>query len=201
MATSAQRTDPHLRRDYYQQIAQAAGIPVEHLYRYGPHKAKVSLPYVQGMQRREGSKLILVTATSPTPAGEGKTTTTVGLVDGLAHIGETAAAALREPSMGPVFGMKGGAKRPGAASKPAGGTAEPVPAEAESSEAVKEEVAEATTETITIRALPTAARMARAAETALSLVRYRMTPVVMRAVFGWARSTSAVCRAETAPPT
>jgi len=92
-----------------EEIAAKIGIPANQIFRYGPHKAKVSLPYVQGMQRREGSKLILVTATSPTPAGEGKTTTTVGLVDGLAHIGETAAAALREPSMGPVFGMKGGA--------------------------------------------------------------------------------------------
>lgn len=92
-----------------EEIAAKIGIPANEIFRYGPHKAKVSLPYVQGMQRREGSKLILVTATSPTPAGEGKTTTTVGLVDGLAHIGETAAAALREPSMGPVFGMKGGA--------------------------------------------------------------------------------------------
>lgn len=92
-----------------EEIAAKIGISANEIFRYGPHKAKVSLPYVQGMQRREGSKLILVTATSPTPAGEGKTTTTVGLVDGLAHIGETAAAALREPSMGPVFGMKGGA--------------------------------------------------------------------------------------------
>lgn len=92
-----------------EEIAAKIGIPANEIFRHGPHKAKVSLPYVQGMQRREGSKLILVTATSPTPAGEGKTTTTVGLVDGLAHIGETAAAALREPSMGPVFGMKGGA--------------------------------------------------------------------------------------------
>lgn len=92
-----------------EEIAAKIDIPENEIFRYGPHKAKVSLPYVQGMKRREGSKLILVTATSPTPAGEGKTTTTVGLVDGLAHIGEKAAAALREPSMGPVFGMKGGA--------------------------------------------------------------------------------------------
>lgn len=92
-----------------EEIAAKIGIPENELFRYGPHKAKLSLPYVQGMTRRENSKLILVTATSPTPAGEGKTTTTVGLVDGLAHIGEKAAAALREPSMGPVFGMKGGA--------------------------------------------------------------------------------------------
>lgn len=92
-----------------EEIADKIGIPTEDLFRYGPHKAKVSLPYVQGNERREGSKLILVTACSPTPAGEGKTTTTVGLVDGLNHIGESAIAALREPSMGPVFGMKGGA--------------------------------------------------------------------------------------------
>lgn len=92
-----------------EEIADKIGIPHSELFRYGPHKAKVSLPYVQGKQRREGSKLVLVTATSPTPAGEGKTTTTVGLVDGLNRIGQSAAAALREPSMGPVFGMKGGA--------------------------------------------------------------------------------------------
>ena len=92
-----------------EEIADTIGIPREELFRYGPHKAKVSLPYVQGKERREGSKLVLVTATSPTPAGEGKTTTTVGLVDGLNRLGHSAAAALREPSMGPVFGMKGGA--------------------------------------------------------------------------------------------
>ena len=92
-----------------EQIAAKIDIPENEIFRYGPHKAKVALPYLQGRARRADSKLILVTATSPTPAGEGKTTTTVGLVDGLAHIGERAAAALREPSMGPVFGMKGGA--------------------------------------------------------------------------------------------
>lgn len=92
-----------------QEIASTLGIPSEELLRYGPYKAKVALPYVQRIPRRPGSKLVLVTATSPTPAGEGKTTTTIGLVDGLANVGERVAAALREPSMGPVFGMKGGA--------------------------------------------------------------------------------------------
>ena len=92
-----------------EEIAEKIGIPDSELFRYGPHKAKIALPYVQGKQRRGGSKLVLVTATSPTPAGEGKTTTTVGLVDALNKIGQNAAAALREPSMGPVFGMKGGA--------------------------------------------------------------------------------------------
>ena len=92
-----------------EQIAQAAGIPVEHLYRYGPHKAKVDLRHVLESPRVEGSKLVLVTATSPTPAGEGKTTTSVGLTDALNHLGERAMVCLREPSLGPVFGMKGGA--------------------------------------------------------------------------------------------
>ena len=92
-----------------EQIAQAAGIPVEHLYRYGPHKAKVDLRHVLESPRLEGSKLVLVTATSPTPAGEGKTTTSVGLTDALNHLGERAMVCLREPSLGPVFGMKGGA--------------------------------------------------------------------------------------------
>ena len=88
------------------------GISEEHLIPYGHYKAKVAMPYVQALaddpQRREG-KLILVTAISPTPAGEGKTTTTVGLSDGLNYIGKKAIAALREPSLGPCFGVKGGA--------------------------------------------------------------------------------------------
>ncbi len=92
-----------------EQIADAAGIPAEQLYRYGPHKAKVDLRYLAGTQRRPGSKLVLVTATSPTPAGEGKTTTSVGLTDALNQLGERAMVCLREPSLGPVFGMKGGA--------------------------------------------------------------------------------------------
>ena len=85
------------------------GIPDEHLVPYGHHKAKLSLPYIDTLQGRPDGKLILVTAISPTPAGEGKTTTTVGLGDALNHIGKKALIALREPSLGPVFGLKGGA--------------------------------------------------------------------------------------------
>src|SRR6266571_4139373 len=85
------------------------GIPEEHLEPYGHYKAKVSLEYLDGLKARPGAKLILVTAMTPTPAGEGKTTTTVGLGDALNHIGKKAMICLREPSLGPVFGMKGGA--------------------------------------------------------------------------------------------
>ncbi|HKW38440.1 MAG TPA: formate--tetrahydrofolate ligase, partial [Burkholderiales bacterium] len=85
------------------------GIPEEHLEPYGHYKAKVSLKYLDGLKARPGAKLVLVTAISPTPAGEGKTTTTVGLGDALNHIGKKAMICLREPSLGPVFGMKGGA--------------------------------------------------------------------------------------------
>jgi formate--tetrahydrofolate ligase len=85
------------------------GIPEEHLEPYGHYKAKVSLEYLDGLKQRPNAKLVLVTAISPTPAGEGKTTTTVGLGDALNHIGKKAMICLREPSLGPVFGMKGGA--------------------------------------------------------------------------------------------
>ena len=85
------------------------GIPDEHLEPYGHYKAKVSLDYIETLKDRPEGKLILVTAISPTPAGEGKTTTTVGLGDALNHIGKRSAICLREPSLGPVFGMKGGA--------------------------------------------------------------------------------------------
>jgi formate--tetrahydrofolate ligase len=85
------------------------GIPDEALEPYGHYKAKVDLAYLDQLPKRPGSKLILVTAISPTPAGEGKTTTTVGLGDGLSKIGKKAMICLREPSLGPVFGMKGGA--------------------------------------------------------------------------------------------
>ena len=90
-------------------IGASLGIDVEHLEAYGKYKAKVNLKYLTSLPERKGSKLILVTAISPTPAGEGKTTTTVGLGDALRHIGKNAMIALREPSLGPVFGMKGGA--------------------------------------------------------------------------------------------
>jgi len=85
------------------------GIPEEHLEPYGHFKAKVSLEYLDGLKVRPNAKLVLVTAMTPTPAGEGKTTTTVGLGDALNHIGKKAMICLREPSLGPVFGMKGGA--------------------------------------------------------------------------------------------
>ncbi len=88
------------------------GIADEHLVPYGHYKAKLSLPFIAALAARPDArtgKLILVTAISPTPAGEGKTTTTVGLGDALNHIGKKALIALREPSLGPVFGMKGGA--------------------------------------------------------------------------------------------
>src|SRR5438093_3573176 len=85
------------------------GIPEEHLEPYGHFKAKVSLEYLDGLKARPNAKLVLVTAMTPTPAGEGKTTTTVGLGDALNHIGKKAMICLREPSLGPVFGMKGGA--------------------------------------------------------------------------------------------
>jgi len=85
------------------------GIAEEHLEPYGHYKAKISLKYLDSLKGRKNGKLILVTAISPTPAGEGKTTTTVGLGDALNHIGKKAMICLREPSLGPVFGMKGGA--------------------------------------------------------------------------------------------
>jgi len=89
--------------------AERLGIGEEHLEPYGHYKAKVSLGYLDSLKDRPDGKLILVTAISPTPPGEGKTTTTVGLGDALNHIGKKAMICLREPSLGPVFGMKGGA--------------------------------------------------------------------------------------------
>jgi formate--tetrahydrofolate ligase len=92
------------------QIAQdRLGIPEDELEPFGHYKAKVSLSYLDSLKSKKDGKLILVTAISPTPAGEGKTTTTVGLGDGLNHIGKKAMICLREPSLGPVFGVKGGA--------------------------------------------------------------------------------------------
>jgi formate--tetrahydrofolate ligase len=85
------------------------GIAEEHLEPFGHYKAKISLKYLDTLKGRKNGKLILVTAISPTPAGEGKTTTTVGLGDALNYIGKKAVICLREPSLGPVFGMKGGA--------------------------------------------------------------------------------------------
>jgi formate--tetrahydrofolate ligase len=91
------------------EIGAALGIDSSNLEPYGHFKAKVSLKYLDSLPKRVNSKLILVTAISPTPAGEGKTTTTVGLGDALRVIGKDAMICLREPSLGPVFGMKGGA--------------------------------------------------------------------------------------------
>jgi len=85
------------------------GIAPENLEPYGHYKAKVSLDYIKRLQDRPNGKLILVSAITPTPAGEGKTTTTVGLTDALNHIGKKAMLCIREPSLGPCFGMKGGA--------------------------------------------------------------------------------------------
>ncbi|MBC8028155.1 MAG: formate--tetrahydrofolate ligase, partial [Steroidobacteraceae bacterium] len=85
------------------------GIPEESLEAYGRFKAKISLEFLAGLENRPDGKLILVTAISPTPAGEGKTTTTVGLGDALNRVGKKALICLREPALGPVFGMKGGA--------------------------------------------------------------------------------------------
>src|SRR6478736_7236744 len=85
------------------------GIAAENLEPYGHYKAKVSMDFVKSLQSKPNGKLILVTAITPTPAGEGKTTTTVGLTDALNHIGKKAMLCLREPSLGPSFGMKGGA--------------------------------------------------------------------------------------------
>jgi formate--tetrahydrofolate ligase len=90
-------------------IADKLGIPEAHLEPYGHYKAKVSLDFINSLKSRPDGKLILVTAVSPTPAGEGKTTTTVGLGDALNRIGRKTLICLREPSLGPVFGMKGGA--------------------------------------------------------------------------------------------
>jgi formyltetrahydrofolate synthetase len=92
-----------------QEIGAKLGIPSEHLLPYGHDKAKVSQAFIKACRATRNGKLILVTAINPTPAGEGKTTTTVGLGDGLNRIGKKAAICIREASLGPNFGMKGGA--------------------------------------------------------------------------------------------
>ncbi len=91
------------------EIAAEAGVPEKYVELYGKHKAKIDFRFLKDMEHAPDGKLVLVTALSPTPAGEGKTTTTVGLADGLRKIGKKAVIALREPSLGPVFGIKGGA--------------------------------------------------------------------------------------------
>ncbi len=92
-----------------EEIAAKIGVPGEALVPFGRDKAKISLDFVSDLDGREDGRLILVTAMTPTPAGEGKTTTSVGLCDGLNRIGKKAVVCLREPSLGPCFGMKGGA--------------------------------------------------------------------------------------------
>jgi formate--tetrahydrofolate ligase len=91
------------------EIASKIGIPEDAVLNYGKHKAKISLDFIKSVEKNPDGKLILVTAMTPTPAGEGKTTTTVGLGDALNAIGKKAIICLREPSLGPCFGMKGGA--------------------------------------------------------------------------------------------
>ena len=115
-------TDQHTNPKSDIEIAQAAsmkriaevasdslGIDSDNLEPYGHYKAKLSLEYIKTLNNKPDGKLILVTAMTPTPAGEGKTTTTVGLGDGLNRIGKKTIICLREPSLGPCFGMKGGA--------------------------------------------------------------------------------------------
>ena len=92
-----------------EEIGNKLDIPKEHLHHFGPTKAKLSYDFIKSLEGRPDGKLILVTAITPTPAGEGKTTTTVGLGDGLNKIGKKATICVREPSLGPCFGMKGGA--------------------------------------------------------------------------------------------
>ena len=101
------------------QIAEKAGIDDKYLEQYGKYKAKIDYNLLKESDKKDG-KLILVTAINPTPAGEGKTTTTVGLADGMQKLGKSVMVALREPSLGPVFGVKGGAAGGGYAHPPYG---------------------------------------------------------------------------------
>ncbi len=91
------------------EIAARAGIPEAALLTYGRHKAKVDFDFIRSLQERPDGALVLVTGTNPTPAGEGKTTTTIGLGDALNAAGSRTMICLREPSLGPYFGAKGGA--------------------------------------------------------------------------------------------
>jgi len=97
------------KRPIMELAREKLGIAPENLEPYGHYKAKVSMDYIKSLQAKQNGKLILVSAITPTPAGEGKTTTTVGLTDALNHIGKKAMLCLREPSLGPCFGVKGGA--------------------------------------------------------------------------------------------
>ena len=104
------------------EVAKSCGIDEKYIEQYGNYKAKIDYQLLRDEAGKPDGKLILVTAITPTPAGEGKTTTSVGLTDGLRKIGKNAVVALREPSLGPVFGVKGGAA--------GGGYAQVVPMEA-----------------------------------------------------------------------
>ena len=107
------KTDIEIAREaspkHIYEIGEKLGISEKHLLPYGHDKAKVSAEFIKSLEGKKDGKLILVTAINPTPAGEGKTTTTVGLGDGLNRIGKKAAICIREASLGPNFGMKGGA--------------------------------------------------------------------------------------------
>ena len=103
------------------QVAESAGIPADSLELYGKYKAKLSDEYLESLKSKENGRLILVTAINPTPAGEGKTTTSIGLADAFHQLGKKVVVALREPSLGPCFGVKGGAA--------GGGYAQAVPME------------------------------------------------------------------------
>ena len=98
-----------MMRPISQIATERLGIPDDAVSPYGKYKAKISLDYIGSLPDRPSAKLILVTAITPTPAGEGKTTTTVGLGDALNLIGQNTILCLREPSLGPCFGVKGGA--------------------------------------------------------------------------------------------
>src|SRR2546430_2413369 len=107
--TDIEIADAAKKRPILEIAREKLGIAAENLEPYGHYKAKVSLDYIKTLKDRPDGKLILVTAITPTPAGEGKTTTTVGLTDALNRIGKKAMLCIREPSLGPCFGMKGGA--------------------------------------------------------------------------------------------
>ena len=112
-AKSQPKSDIEIARDAtmapIEEIGAKLDIPGDALFRFGPYKAKISDDLIRSLKDKKNGKLILVTAITPTPAGEGKTTTTVGLGDGLNRIGKKAVICLREPSLGPCFGVKGGA--------------------------------------------------------------------------------------------
>src|SRR5438093_5232934 len=107
--TDIEIADAAKKRPIFEIAREKLGIAAENLEPYGHYKAKVSLDYIKTLKDRPNGKLILVSAITPTPAGEGKTTTTVGLTDALNRVGKKAMLCIREPSLGPCFGVKGGA--------------------------------------------------------------------------------------------